>query len=292
MTQIPFTKVVGTGNDFVLVDTRNKRVKTPKGQWPAISRAWCDRHKGIGADGLLVLEPSRKADVAMRIFNADGSEAEMCGNGARCVVVYMDQERRAKNGGAVSLQTLAGVLSAKVRGNQVAMHMTNPTDLRPHFTLNVEGQSMKMGFVNTGVPHVVVPVQGLDTVDVNDLGRTLRRHAHFAPKGTNVNFIQPDPKDADHIQMRTYERGVEAETLACGTGVAASAILHAVQGYDANAQRKATRRIAVSVRSGDSLRVSMDLNAHGHGISVTHVILEGPAKRVFDGVAEWPTRRS
>ena len=291
MAQIPFTKVVGTGNDFVLVDARNKRTKLPKGRWPAISRAWCDRHIGIGADGILVLEQSKKADVTMRIFNADGSEAEMCGNGARCAVVYVNQQRRNKNGGTVTLQTLAGVLSAKIRGNQVAMTMTEPVDLRPHFTLNVEGQSMQMGFVNTGVPHAVVPVEGLETVDVEDLGRTLRNHAHFAPRGTNVNFIQADRKNSDHIEVRTYERGVEAETRACGTGVVASAILHAVRSYDLIAPRKVTRRIGVSVRSGDTLRVSMDLSSNGRAISVSHVVLEGPAKRVFDGVAEWPPPR-
>lgn len=290
MATIPFTKVVGSGNDFVLVDARNRRVKLPSKQWPSIAQAWCDRHKGVGADGVLVLGPSKKADVAMRIFNADGSEAEMCGNGARCVVVYVDQARRGKKG-HVTLQTLAGVLSAKVRGNQVAMRMTNSTDLRPYFTLNVEGQSLKMGFVNTGVPHAVVPVEGLETVDVEYLGRTLRNHAHFAPKGTNVNFIQADPKDADHITVRTYERGVESETLACGTGVAAAAILHAVGSFDANAHKKITRKIKVSVRSGDCLRVSLDLNSSGNKIIVSNVVLEGPARRVFDGVAQWPPGR-
>ena len=152
MSEVPFTKVVGTGNDFVVVDARDRRVKRLAGRWEAVSRAWCDRRTGIGADGVLVLEPSRTADVVMRVFNPDGSEAEMCGNGARCVALYEAHSRlrqrrirpwrkhtahsKGRNG-HVSIETKAGVLTATVKDGRVAMRMTDPVELRQEFSVHV-----------------------------------------------------------------------------------------------------------------------------------------------------------
>ncbi|MBI4340664.1 MAG: diaminopimelate epimerase [Candidatus Omnitrophica bacterium] len=291
MTQIPFTKVVGTGNDFIVVDARTKTVRTLAGKWAAVSRVWCDRRNGIGADGVLVLQPSRRADVVMRVFNPDGSEAQMCGNGARCVALYQahsTQHTAHSKNGHITIETKAGILTATVKGGRVAMRMTDPTDLCCEFSVNVDGRGLHMGSVNTGVPHVVIPVADLDAVDVAHLGRHVRLHPRFAPRGTNVNFMQAEARSPDRISVRTYERGVEGETFACGTGVAASAILHAVRTSPQAAGRRVSRRIEVTVRSGDRLRVSMELHATGREIRVANVMLEGPAERVFDGMAPWP----
>ena len=216
---IPFTKMVGAGNDFVIIDTTRSALPSRARQWPAISKALCDRHRGIGADGVLVLEPSDAADVAMRVFNPDGSEAQMCGNGARCVARYLTQDARGTTrdarGRRVTIETQAGILCAQVKGRRIAMRMTDPTELELGLALDVGRRKVRLGFVNTGVPHAVVPVERLDQLDVSRLGRLLRYHRLFSPRGSNVNFIQADPKRTNRVRVRTYERGVEDETLAC-----------------------------------------------------------------------------
>jgi len=282
MSRLAFTKMVGSGNDFIVVDARRTH---PAGRrpWPALSRSLCDRRHGIGADGLLVLERSRRADVRMRIFNPDGSEAHMCGNGARCVARYLSQAAHAK---AVTIDTKAGILSADVRGDRVAMRMTTPTQLRPHMSLNVNRAPLRLGFVNTGVPHTVVSVDRLDRVDVDRLGRLVRYHSNFAPQGTNVNFVQMDRAHPNRLRIRTYERGVEGETLACGTGAAAAAVIHAARQATTNGTSASRRQVAVQVQSGETLRVSMSLRPSAGRVQVTDVILEGPARRVFDGIIE------
>lgn len=297
MTTLPFTKMVGTGNDFVLVDVR-RRPAGPALRWAAASRAWCDRHRGIGADGLLVLEPSRAAEARMRIFNPDGSEAEMCGNGARCVARYLSGRpaTRRRTNGAVTIETRAGLLSARVRGDRVAMRMTDPTQLQPELSLALDGRRRRVGRVNTGVPHLVVPVAALDRVDVAGLGRRLRSHRAFAPRGTNVNFIQADSGHAGRLRVRTYERGVEAETLACGTGIAASAIIYALHRglWRAGASRNghgAGCRIEVRPRSGDLLTVTFSVGRGPGGPRITELVVEGAARSVFAGTVNWPQER-
>ena len=293
--RIPFTKMVGTGNDFVIVDTRRRPLSVLRPRWPAVSRAICDRRQGIGADGLLVLEPSRRCDVRMRVFNPDGTEAHMCGNGARCVALYLQNGARRGNAARwpMSIETGAGPLSARVQGHRVAMRMTDPTTLRLDQAIALEGRRLRYGFVNTGVPHIVVRVESLDRVDVDRIGRALRRHRRFAPQGTNVNFIQPDAKRPMRVRVRTYERGVEAETLACGTGAVASAVVHAVQ------QRKARRagqagpcRVEVETRSGELLIVRCAVSLRGGRPQVAGVMLVGPAARIFDGNLVWPLRNN
>lgn len=277
MTKIPFTKMVGTGNDFIVVESR----RAPKGvAWPSAARAWCDRHNGIGADGILLLEPAPKADARMRVFNADGSEAEMCGNGARCVALYLSN---GHGRGPVRLATGAGVIEAAVQGGRVAMRMTEPTDITLGVRVAAGGKTVRGVSINTGVPHFVVAVPSVAAVDVAGLGRALRRHRAFAPKGTNVNFVQADRSRANRLLVRTYERGVEAETLACGTGMVASAAAHAlVRG------RSGPWTLAIRPASGDTLTVSFRIEAG----AVRDVVLAGPAKRVFDGAADWPARRN
>lgn len=284
-TTIPFTKMVGTGNDFVVVDTSRHPLPSLKGQWSAVSKALCDRHTGVGADGVLVLERSRVADVRMRVFNPDGSEAEMCGNGARCVALYRSQQTAAST---VKIETLAGALEATVRGTRVAMRMTDPVNIRLDFSVDLCGRPIRMSTVDTGVPHAVVPVDAINHVDVARDGRALRLHQAFAPRGTNVNFIQADPGRPNRLRIRTYERGVEEETLACGTGIAAAAVVHGLKIGNGRSHR---RRLEVRPRSGDVLTVSFAVSHRGSIPHITDLVLEGAAARVFDGMMKWPMRR-
>ena len=322
MTNIPFMKMVGAGNDFVIVDARRRGLiygapraepvvplrppvgRNPerahgqrlwcesKDRWPQVARALCDRHMGIGADGLLVLEPSRSAAARMRVFNPDGSEAEMCGNGARCVARYLAASPPARAAARrVAIETAAGRITASVRGERVAMRLTDPTELTLRRSLTVGGRRETLGFVNTGVPHAVVPVADLERVDVAQRGRLLRRHPAFAPRGANVNFIQPDRTRRARLRVRTYERGVEAETLACGTGIAASAVIYGLtNGQPTSNGRPAVHRMEVQARSGDVLGVSFTARATRRGAQVTGLVLDGPARVVFSGVAAWPLR--
>ena len=285
-----FTKMVGAGNDFLIVDAAQEKTAAASLDWKRAARVLCDRHQGVGADGVLVLERSLKADVRMRVINADGSEAEMCGNGARCVARFVAERSQGGAGRArtVTIDTAAGLLSAVVSGERVRMRMTDPTELRTGLSLDVDGRRLRASSVNTGVPHVVVPVSELEAIDVARLGRELRHHRQYGPKGTNVNFIQPDPEHKDRLRVRTYERGVEGETLACGTGVTASAVIHGLSQVRGSEPRRC--RISVQTRSGDVLEVSFEAAPNGRQVHVTDVMLEGPARRVFEGEVPWPLK--
>jgi len=303
-TLIPFTKMVGAGNDFLLIDTVRHPLGARTPQWRAVSRALCGRHRGIGADGMLVLEPSTMADVRMRVFNPDGSEAKMCGNGARCVARYVHDRRRParrhQHGSReVSIQTAGGLLGAIVRGDRVRMRLPDPTDLRLGLRVKAAGRTLEVASINTGVPHAVVPVHALDALDVAHVGRALRHHRAFGSHGTNVDFIQPHTTQRHCLRVRTYERGVEGETLACGTGVAASAVVHALtsgvsRGPHRAAGNGAPRAYSVNVetRSGDRMTVSFGVVPSGRGVRVTDLVLEGAARRICDGTIFWPLEGS
>lgn len=263
-----FTKMDGAGNDFILIDNRAGEIHLNRTQ---ITRL-CDRHRGIGADGILLLEnPSDHADFRMRYFNADGGEAEMCGNGARCFARFANQVAGAH--GEISFETPAGVISAELAGNLVTLRMTEPTDLRLSVPLQIGAEEKIVHFVNSGVPHVVVPVAHVGDVDVSRDGSALRHHEMFSPKGANVNFIEK--RGADKIAVRTYERGVEDETLACGTGVVASALIFA-------ATENVNGPINVIARGGDELRVGFEKTDK----QFRDVTLTGPAEFVFEGTIE------
>ena len=190
--KINFTKMVASGNDFIVISQSlgSRSLKD-------LAKKICDRKFGIGADGLLVLGKSKVAGIKMRIFNADGSEAEMCGNGARCVSLFTGRK-------SVSIETKAGVIEAKVSGDNVKIKLTDPKEINLDTSLDVSGRTLKVNFVNTGVPHVVVFVEGLDKINVDAIGRNIRYHKKFAPKGTNVNFIEVLSRDS--LKIRTYER--------------------------------------------------------------------------------------
>ncbi|HVF72146.1 MAG TPA: diaminopimelate epimerase [Chthoniobacterales bacterium] len=258
----------GAGNDFVMIDNRLGDIQLAPAQIARI----CDRHRGVGADGILLLERATNgSDFKMRYYNADGGEAEMCGNGARCFARYAD--RVAGPMSALSFETPAGVIGATLQDELVRLKMSEPRDLRVGITIPLPDCEVAAHFVNSGVPHVVVPVGDLDTVDVRHLGSAIRRHEMFVPQGTNANFLQE--RNEGQIAIRTYERGVEDETLACGTGVVASALIYA-------AVKKLNGPISVLVRGGSELKVDFERE----GEQFKNVTLTGPAEFVFEGTLD------
>jgi diaminopimelate epimerase len=263
-----FIKMNGAGNDFVMLDNRAGHIHLDPTQ---ISRI-CDRHRGVGADGILLLEKAvNGADFRMRYYNRDGGEAEMCGNGARCFARFATQIVGAK--GKISFETPAGVIAAELHGELVTLEMTDPKDLRLNVALPIGSGNKMVHFINSGVPHVVIPVSQIDDADVLGEGATIRRHEMFAPAGANVNFLERRGKA--RVAIRTYERGVEDETLACGTGVVASALIFA-------ATEKAEGPINVLVRGGSELSVGFKRD----GDIFRNVTLTGPAEFVFEGTIE------
>ena len=266
---LSFTKMNGAGNDFVMVDNRSGKLALPGDR---IARL-CDRHRGVGADGLIAAESpaGSAAHLRMRYFNADGGEAEMCGNGARCFARF--GARLLGVSDSLVFETLAGTLTANLHGDRVQLAMSTPHGTALGTNLSAAGEALVVHFLNTGVPHAVVFRDDLASTNVRQLGAALRYHPHFAPKGTNANFaaILPDGS----LELRTYERGVEDETLACGTGVVASALLH-------HLLHKATSPVAVKVRGGDTLSVHFERAAE----TFQNVTLTGPADFVFEGTTE------
>ncbi len=259
----------GAGNDFVLIDNRAGKISLTTEQ---IIRL-CDRHRGVGADGVMLLIPSRtgKADWAWDFYNSDGSVAEMCGNGARCFARYVQKTVGLNRD--FTFETAAGIISASFNGERVTVNLTRPQDLSLNQTVPLSVGPTTLHSLNTGVPHAVQFVPDADKAMVMQLGPEIRRHAHFGPRGTNVNFVQV--LGPNHIRVRTFERGVEGETLACGTGVSASALISArVHGF--------TSPVKVQVQGGDQLEVSF---TDGNG-EFDNVRLTGPADFVFTGRIE------
>jgi len=271
MKKIEFSKLQASGNDFILLDAR-KKLKGLK--YRELAKKYCQRKLGVGADGLLVIEPSRKAMFKMRIFNADGSEAEMCGNGARCVALWASSLHKKKK---IKFDTVAGVIEAGVSKNNVKIKLTDPFDLKMDFPLTVLGRKIRVNYINSGVPHAIVFVEGLDKIDIEKIGRALRFHKKFQPAGTNVNFVEVLAKDS--IVLRTYERGVEAETLACGTGSVACAIISLVKQQGLPVKKKTSYKARVLTRSGETLKVYFDIANN----TISNVWLEGKAYLVYKG---------
>jgi diaminopimelate epimerase len=221
MDKIEFYKMSGSGNDFIIIDNR-LNVIDENGLSNFVANV-CRRKMAVGADGFILIENSDKADFRWRFFNSDGSIAEMCGNGARCVARFAYLNDIA--GPNMSFETLAGIVEAQVIGDRVKAKMTDPTELKIDDTIDLKNGSLSISSINTGVPHVVIVKKQIDDVDIVEMGREIRFHERFSPGGTNVNFVR---HITDHtIAIRTYERGVEDETLACGTGAAAGAIVMA-----------------------------------------------------------------
>jgi len=270
---IHFWKMNGAGNDFVVVDNRELNL-TLTGE--EIARL-CQRQKGIGADGLLAVEPAENgADYRMRYYNADGGEAEMCGNGARCFARFVNR-LNDNTLDKVTFETMAGVIHADFLDDSIRINLGAPHDQQMNKSLSIDGEELSVHSVNTGVPHAIVIVDDLDEINVCHLGETIRNHDHFAPHGTNVNFMQVI--EPDHIRIRTYERGVENETLACGTGMVACALIH-------HQLTTCPLPVRITVRGGDTLLVNLILNPDGEYENAT---LTGPADFTFEGTL-FPTQ--
>lgn len=267
-----FYKMNGAGNDFIVIDNRDLSISLDEDTIAAL----CDRHRGIGADGLLAVEPAEKgADYKFRYYNADGGEAEMCGNGARCFgffTAHLSGEEELPD--SVSFETIAGTLTAEIIGDNVRIAMSVPKDLELNCPVRVDGFKGDLHSVNTGVPHVVSFVDDLENTDVFNHGQNIRNHPYFTPAGTNANFAKV--LSPGHISIRTYERGVEDETLACGTGMVASALIH-------HLLTGASSPVKVDVEGGDTLTIGFEKVGES---SFSNVTLTGPADFVFEGEIE------
>jgi diaminopimelate epimerase len=264
-----FTKMNGAGNDFVLIDNRDETIHLTTEQ---IARL-CHRQRGIGADGLVLLVPAQTAQADWRwdFFNSDGSRAEMCGNASRCFARFVQRLTGAR--GSFRFETVAGVITTTIQGEQVTVGLTPPQGLRLHETVALSTGPLVIHSLNTGVPHAVVFVPDADRAMVHGQGAEIRRHLHYAPKGTNVNFVQV--LGPDSIRVRTFERGVEGETLACGTGVTAAALIAAkVHQFQSP--------VRVRVEGGDLLEVRFRQADQ----QFSDVQLTGPAEFVFSGRME------
>ena len=264
-----FTKMNGAGNDFILVDNRTAGIQLTREQIVRL----CDRHRGVGADGVILLVPSRsgKTDWAWDFYNSDGSAGEMCGNGARCFGRFV--QKAAGTNGSFTFETGAGVITAALHGDRATVSLTAPKDLRLNEQVSLATGAQAIHSLNTGVPHAVLFVPDADKAMVMQLGPKIRQHAHFGPRGTNVNFVQV--LGPNQIRVRTFERGVEGETLACGTGVSASALISA-------RVHKFTSPVKVQVQGGDMLEVSFK----DDGNAFSSVQLTGPADFAFSGQIE------
>ncbi len=272
MQEISFTKMVASGNDFIIID--RSEIRNPKSEIrnPDLAKQLCQRKLFVGADGLLLIEPSKKADFKMRVFNPDGSEVDMCGNGARCVALYAAKKRICA--AKMVIETRAGNLEAEVKQDKVKLKMSRPKDLRLRFNLDVDGQTQNANYINTGVPHLVSFLERLGGFNVIDAGKAIRYHSEFQPEGTNADFVQV--LDKDHIALRTYERGVEEETLACGTGAVAASIITA---YEMEEKPQGRYKIEVNTQSGETLTVYFKIKED----KIDEVFLEGKAKIVYKG---------
>ncbi len=268
-TGIPFAKLSGSGNDFILVDGRGGSFDHL--DLSETARMVCRRHDSVGADGLIVLIDAEGADFGWHFLNSDGSRADMCGNGGRCAARFAREEGIA--GDQMTFLTGAGLISARVNGSVVRIQLTTPHDFKESMVVDVEGMEYSLSFVNTGVPHAVLFLNSVDKVDVEGKGRVIRYHPRFAPAGTNVNFAAVI--DRGRMRVRTYERGVEGETKACGTGSVAAA-------WCAREKGMVDDQVEVLTSGGEVLTVYMEEGSFG----APKVHLEGMTRFICRGTIE------
>ena len=323
MQKIDFVKAVASGNDFIIIQATSytliplypyghRRAQAGTGKLQAtgsetkqsrkslnykkIAKELCQRKFGIGADGLLVVEPSQKADFRMRIFNPDGSEAEMCGNGVRCVALWATSHKSYPNTltgtsghrqitnhtlagtgkSKIDIETKAGIIQAEIKSRYsllatrylLKVKMPQPKNLKLDIPVKIDKKTIKVNFVEVGVPQAVIFVKNLENIDVQNLGRKIREHQEFQPAGTNVNFVEVLTEDS--IRIRTYERGVEGETFSCGTGSVASALI-------AHCSLLIAKNKIKVYTQGEILKVYLDKQ-------LKDIYLEGEARIVYEGV--------
>ncbi len=261
--------MAGAGNDFIVIDA-HKGLNLKR-----LALKVCDRTYGIGADGLIVFDQSKKSDYRMRIINADGTEAEMCGNGARCLAAYIVQNKKPKKK-LFSIETLAGEILGGATGEVANIRLSEPKDFKIKIPLTIKKRKIEVSYIDTGVPHVVIFVEALDKIDVQTLGNIIRFHSKFKPRGANVNFVEQIKKNLVHA--RTYERGVEGETKACGTGSVASAIVTYIKS-NAEVLNKKNAKMKVRTASKEILEITFDINDG----QPANVWLKGSAKFIAKG---------
>ena len=267
--QIQFTKYSGTGNDFILIDNRSRLFN---GTEKELFRSLCERKTGIGADGILLINAptTLHCSFMMVYFNSDGRPAEMCGNGARSCAYHAATNNIASDD--MQFEVGTDIYHANVDNARVYLQMQEPRDLKikPGVLNSLQSKTMtefeEGGFVNTGVPHYVVFVQDIDHIDIDTLGRELRYDKAFTPQGANINFAEPI--NEHHLKIRTYERGVEGETLACGTGAVATALI-------ADMTKKVKFPVKLTTQGGE-LHVSIDAASQ-------RPLLAGEVQLVFTG---------
>ncbi|HEY4485478.1 MAG TPA: diaminopimelate epimerase [Nitrospiria bacterium] len=269
---ISFYKMSGSGNDFILIDNRRGALnRFQGGRLNRFAVIVCTHRMSVGGDGLILIERPdhpRSVNFRWRLFNADGTEAELSGNGGRCAARFAHLRRIAP--AHMVFETLAGPIRAEIKGANVKIQMPLPHSLRQGIAIPVEGKTYTGHFINTGVPHVVLFVDHPAAVDVVGLGRAIRRHELFQPAGTNVNFVTL--QNARRAVMRTYERGVEDETLACGTGATAAALIAGAQGLGKSP-------MMLRQQSGLPLKVYF----HSNGQTFSDIFLEGDARVAYTG---------
>ncbi len=266
MQKINFCKMSGSGNDFIIIDNRSRSV-AENGLTQFIT-AVCRRKLSVGADGFILIEDSDKADFRWRFFNADGSLAEMCGNGARCAARFAVLRGIATT--PLCFETDAGIVKAEVNDDRVKVKMPDPMDLKLDYNIKLGNGPRTISSVNTGVPHVILMEDHIDQIEIVDLGCEIRNHPDFAPDGTNVNFICR--RNQNSIAIRTYERGVEDETLACGTGSIAGALISACK-------LEMASPVHVQTRSGEYLTIFFNQDND----SFTDIYMQGDARIIYQG---------
>ena len=273
MSKIEFVKMTAGGNDFIIIDNRKRLIPFREEDFV---QEICQRKISVGADGLILIENSEVADFKMRYFNPDGKEVEMCGNGARCLAKFARlKEITSRKSSQVTFETRAGIHKAEVIGNRVRLKMVDPSDIRLNFPLDIGTRKYKVYFINTGVPHAVMFARNLDSLNVQDLGSEIRYHQEFQPQGTNANFLKIEGEN--RIRVRTYERGVEGETLACGTGAVACTLI-------GNLAKGIKSPVEVYTKGGDVLKVYFRYSQTQNKLS--EVYLEGNVKVVYEGTYE------
>ncbi|MCX7770891.1 MAG: diaminopimelate epimerase [Proteobacteria bacterium] len=264
--KLHFYKVSGSGNDFIIINNFDDKFEFEF--FKKITPFVCNRNNGVGADGLIVLNKYEGLDFRWDFFNSDGTVAEMCGNGSRCAGRLYSMLTGKKE---VAFMTLAGVIHAYVKGNLAKIRLSDPVNFIPNVDIYVDGDIIKGHFINTGVPHFVIFFEeGVDDLPVKELGRKIRFHERFSPAGTNVNFVSPIGENV--IKVRTYERGVEDETLACGTGASASALIF---GY----LNKVKSPVEVITTGGEKLYIYFSWENN----TFKDVYLEGAVKIICEG---------
>jgi diaminopimelate epimerase len=258
---LKFTKISATGNDFILFDNRDGKLTGEKHDF---FKGICQRRFSVGADGILLIETSEQFDFSLRYFNSDGNIGEMCGNGARASAYYAFKNNIAP--AEMSFDVLGVLYRASVADDWVKLFMPPPVEIKEYPAVLQEDEFEEGGYLNVGVPHYVIFVPDVEKIDVEKIGRKYRHHKYFFPWGTNTNFVQVVNNRT--IKIRTYERGVEEETFACGTGTISSAIL-------ANKQKKIKLPMTVQAKGG-LLRVNFDEK-------VSQVELEGMVNIAYSG---------